>query len=91
MALAGWLSWLDHCSHKPKGCWFRFSILGQGTYLGYRFDTGLGRVQVATNWYLSLSLPTPSSFTQINKRILDKDLKKIVEKYYSTILSLLKI
>ena len=52
LALAGWLSWLEHhpLHQKVAG-----SIPSQGTYLGGRFDPWLGHVREATNWW-SLSL-----------------------------------
>ena len=61
LALAGWLSWLEHLPIHQN---FADSVPGQGTYLGCGFDPQLRCEKEATNWYFSLSL------SKINKHIL---------------------
>ena len=70
-ALAGWLSWLECCPIQQKIVGL---IPGQGTYLGRRFDPGLGHVWEAaiqcfslTSMFLSLPVPIPYVSKYISK------------------------
>ena len=70
IALAGWLSWLEHHPAHEKAAGL---IIHQGTCLGCKFDPWLGCIQEATHWcfsltlkFLSLSLPLPVPLKSIN-------------------------
>ena len=53
LALAGWLSWLEHHPIHQK---FEGLVPGQGTYLGRGFDTRSGCMWEATGQCFSLTL-----------------------------------
>ena len=65
VALARWLSWLEHRPTHQKAVG---SIPGQGTQLGFRFHPWSGRIPEATSQCFSLTsmfLSLPSSLKSI--------------------------
>ena len=71
LALAGWLSWLEHRPIDEKGVG---SIPAQGTYPGCGGDPQSGHVQEATNRCFSLFLSlSPNSLKSVNTSLGEED------------------
>ena len=81
-ALAGWLSWLEHCPVHQKGCGFD----SQSEHMpGLRVWSQWGHVREATLTSMSQSLSPPSSLSEsINTSSSEEHVCTYIHKYFQT-------